>query len=101
MDIRNKIINQILSIAVVEELRDACYFTDDLRTFFQKELLGKCPYMCCGSFAEGMMNFNNTDGMNIFEDFLVVECSDNIPETYGGTVLLLKPYHCEPGYTRF
>ena len=38
--------------------------------------------------------------MNILEDFLVVEHSDNIPETYRGTVLLLKPGHCEPGYTR-
>ena len=47
--------------------------------------------MCCGSFAEGMTNFNDTDGMSVLEDFLVVEHSDNIPETYRGTVLLLKP----------
>ena len=100
MDIRNKIINQVLSFAVVEEVLEACYFTDDLRDFFQKELLGRCPYMCCGSFAEGMTNFNDTDGMSVLEDFLVVEHSDNIPETYRGTVLLLKPDQCEPGYTR-
>ena len=56
--------------------------------------------MCCGSFAEGMTNFNDTDGMSVLEDFLVVEHSDNIPETYRGTVLLLKPDQCEPGYTR-
>ena len=40
MDIRNKIINPVLSFAVVEEVLEACYFTDDLRDFFQKELLG-------------------------------------------------------------
>ena len=56
--------------------------------------------MRCGSFAEGMVNHNDTDDMFILDDFLVVEHPANIPETFEGTVLLLKPGQCEPGYVR-
>ena len=56
--------------------------------------------MRCGSFAEGMTNHGDIDDMHILDGFLVVEHSDNIPEKYKGTVLLLKPDQCEPGYTR-
>ena len=100
MDIKNKIINHLLSVFVTNELRETCYYTDDLRNFVQEEFWGKLCTMRSGSFAEGMVNHNDTDDMFILDDFLVVEHPANIPETFEGTVLLLKPGQCEPGYVR-
>ena len=98
MDIRNKIIDHVLNAVVIEELRDACYFADKLHNVLQEQFLGKYCFMRCGSYAKGMMNHGDIDNMYIIDDFLVVEHSDNIPKR--GTVLLLKPDQCYPGYTR-
>ena len=51
MNIKNKIIDHLLSVVMVEELREACYFSDDLSNFFQKEFLGKCRDIRCRSFC--------------------------------------------------
>ena len=42
MNIKNKIIDHLLSVVMFEELREACYFIDDLSNFSQKEFLRKC-----------------------------------------------------------
>ena len=72
MDIRDKIINQVLGVHVIEELRAACYFADEIRNFLQEKSLGKRLYMRCGSFAEGMTNHGDIDDMHILDGFLVV-----------------------------
>ena len=100
MDIRNKIIDYLLSFFVMEEPRKACYLCDDLRNIFQEEFLGKCTFLYSGSFVEGMINHGDIDIMNIATDFLVVEHPDSIPETFTDALLLLESDHCEPGYTR-
>lgn len=100
MDIRNKIIDHVLSAVVIEELRGACYLADKLHNALQEQFMGKYCFMRCGSYADGMMNHGDIDDMYIIDDSLIVEHSDNIPETYRGTVLLLKPDQCYPGYTR-
>ena len=70
MNIKNKIIDHLLSVVMVEELREACFFIDDLSNFFQKEFLGKCRDIRCRSFAEGILNNGDINYMHILEEFL-------------------------------
>ena len=47
MDIRDEIINHVLGVHVIEELRAACYFADEIYNFLQEKLFGKRLYMRC------------------------------------------------------
>lgn len=96
----SKIIEKILEFVVIEDARNACYFFDDLHEIVQEELWSKCNLIQTGSFAEGILIFNDIDKMHVADDLIVVGHEDEIPVDYSEGVLKLDTADCHSGFTR-
>ena len=99
-DLKNRFLESILDYYVIADVREACYLFDDLHNIVQEEFWGHCNIIQTGSFAEGMVNYNDIDKMHVSDDLVIVSSENEIPTDYKDIVLILDTSDCSPGFTK-